>query len=200
MSTYNFAPASVFNSQPGFVTWLAGFSSEELNAIEKYCDNLEKSTATTGTSEAPNEDNINVRVSEVSWVNLTDDSNLMYDRLAYIVRQINAEFYNFDISGFVEDFQYTTYYGSKNGHYTWHRDQSASISTSRKLSLVLQLSDPDEYEGGDLQIWTDADPITVEKSKGMIAVFPSWAIHRVTPVTKGIRKSLVVWIAGPAFR
>ncbi len=70
----------------------------------------------------------------------------------------------------------------------------------RKLSMVLQLSDPSEYEGGDLELFTSANPIITKKQKGIIHAFPSYVMHRVTPVTKGVRKTLVVWIAGPRFK
>ena len=69
----------------------------------------------------------------------------------------------------------------------------------RKLTLVLQLSDPSEYEGGELQSLTSLQPGTVNKKKGIIAAFPSWTLHQVTPVTKGVRKTLVIWVAGPQF-
>jgi predicted 2-oxoglutarate/Fe(II)-dependent dioxygenase YbiX len=61
-----------------------------------------------------------------------------------------------------------------------YRDNSTA---TRKLSMVLQLSDPSEYEGGELQILDKANPETVTKQKGMITVFPSYTLHQVTPVT-----------------
>ena len=73
-------------------------------------------------------------------------------------------------------------------------------SNARKLSLVVQLSDPEDYEGGDLEIYTGHEPLVVKKKKGMTAFFPSYQLHGVTPVTKGTRYSLVVWVHGPAFR
>jgi PKHD-type hydroxylase len=73
-------------------------------------------------------------------------------------------------------------------------------SSPRKLSLILQLSDATEYEGGELQLKDSSDHTAVERKKGHLIAFPSYLLHRVTPVTKGIRRSLVVWISGPAFR
>jgi PKHD-type hydroxylase len=70
----------------------------------------------------------------------------------------------------------------------------------RKLSVVLQLSDPSEYEGGDLEIMNCSEPTQVKKEKGLVTAFPSFMLHRVTPVTKGIRRTLVVWLTGPRFR
>jgi PKHD-type hydroxylase len=71
---------------------------------------------------------------------------------------------------------------------------------ARKLSLVLQLSDPSEYEGGELQTMSGPNHCAVDRQKGLIAAFPSYMLHRVTPVTKGTRYSLVVWICGPSFK
>jgi PKHD-type hydroxylase len=117
------------------------------------------------------------------------------------VRQLNGQFYKYDLQGFAENFQYTVYNGEAEepGHYTWHQDWNNS-GTPRKLSLVVQLSDPSEYEGGDLQIMSGAEPTTVDKGLGKVVLFPSFMLHRVTPVTKGIRRSLVVWVTGPAFK
>ena len=83
--------------------------------------------------------------------------------------------------------------------YGWHQDFGGLLS--RKLSLVMQLSDPEEYEGGELQIMVGGEkPISINKQKGLVVVFPSWAVHQVTPVTKGLRQSLVAWVSGPNFR
>lgn len=99
-----------------------------------------------------------------------------------------------------ERLQYTVYDGEVEGHYTWHRDtNNREGMTPRKLTLVLQLSDPTEYEGGLLQLSEDRDPntaVTVERQKGLILAFPSWALHRVSPVTLGTRRTLVLWFSG----
>lgn len=145
-----------------------------------------------------------VRISDVGWVPLANDTIWIYDLLSIIVRRINGEFYKFDLFGFSEPLQYTIYNGNliDGGHYTWHQD-SSNISTefgTRKLTLVVQLSHPYEYEGGDLEILYGDTPHKVDKKRGTVIAFPSWQLHRVTPTTAGIRKSLVVWITGPSWR
>ena len=120
--------------------------------------------------------------------------------MAFVARKLNSKFYNFDLSGFVEDMQFTVFEGNESGHYAWHIDASHNSIAPRKLSIVLQLSDPLEYEGGELQTMNSNSPSSVTRQRGLIAAFPSWALHRVTPVTSGVRKSIVVWIAGPEFR
>ena len=102
-------------------------------------------------------------------------------------------------------FKCRDYIGNQN-YYDWHVDIGPTFASYRKLSMVIQLSNPEEYEGGDLQIF---DPIvsdenfpykSVPKKKGSIIVFPSFLPHRVTPVTGGIRKSLVWWVGGDHLR
>jgi PKHD-type hydroxylase len=197
MSIYNFVPQATHTQNHPFVTWDDAFSDEEIEKIKAYCENLPKNEASVGGYENSPEA---VRKSEVAWVSNNNEIGWLYDRLAYIGRNLNSKFYGFDLTGFVEDFQYATYTEDDQGHYTWHNDMSDTSASSRKFTLVLQLSDPSEYEGGDLETFIGVEPGTVDKKKGMIAGFPSWTLHRVTPVTKGIRKSLVVWIAGPQFK
>ena len=166
------------------------------------CDQLKQEPGTVGTAvgNADPQTIAEVRTSKVSWLTRTNDSEWIYERLAFIARKLNAEFYNFDLYGFVEDMQYTVYEGDVSGHYTWHLDFSETSTSPRKFSIVLQLSDPSEYEGGELQVLVKADAESVDRKKGLVAAFPSWTLHRVTPVTSGIRKTLVVWVAGPQFR
>lgn len=197
MSLYNFAPCSTLSQMHPFVSWENAFSDEELDSLIEYLDQLEKMESTVG---GDNPDGI-VRKSTVSWVkNDSPQAALLYDRLAYVARSLNAKFYGFDLCGFVEDMQYTIYYGDEKGHYTWHNDMSETSPSARKFSMILQLSEPDDYEGGELQTFIGADPAVVDKQKGLIVGFPSWTLHRVTPVTKGIRKTIVVWVAGPQFK
>lgn len=202
MANYIFAPTPTFGiSEHPFVTWENGFSAEELDKLIEYCDQLPASKGTVGDS-GPDEDISVIRESKVSWVGLNPDTQWIYDRLAYIVRQLNGQFYKFDLYGFNEDFQYTIYNEEDSGHYTWHLDAGVSYNGAapRKLSAVLQLTDPAEYEGGDLELFSSANPTQVTKQKGLVSAFPSYMLHRVSPVTKGIRKTLVVWVCGPSFK
>lgn len=199
MSVYQLLPSPAFIGEDNYATWENGFTDEQIQKIIDICETYTKSQAGVSSKNSINED---IRKTEIAWVEYNTDTAFMYDTFGYIARQLNGQFFNFDIWGFQEDFQYTVY-GEEESHYTWHMDRGMSRSTGsapRKLSLVLQLSDPDEYEGGDLQLFTQADPITVEKKKGLVVAFPSFIMHRVTPVTKGTRRTLVVWLTGPSFR
>lgn len=204
MSAYQFSPSPAYGivSEP-FVTWTNGFTDQELSDIEKYCDKdleLKKATIAGKTDE---DEFSAIRNSKVAWISYNQETVWFYDRMAYIARCLNGQFYKFDLWGFSEDFQYTVYDGTEKDHYTWHVDmisESANTTPPRKLSMVLQLSDPESYNGGNLQIMTSSSFTDVRKERGLVTAFPSYILHRVTPVTKGIRKTIVIWTTGPQFR
>jgi PKHD-type hydroxylase len=201
MSAYNFVPSPDLSTrESSFATWENGFSDSQIQNIIRIGESLEKKKATIGGKNVDDEYS-DVRESQVSWIELNNDTMWLYDQLAYIMRQINGQFFDFDICGFVEHFQYTVYESDKKAHYNWHIDKGTINGMApRKLSLVLQLSDPSEYEGGELQLMIGSEPLSAKKEKGLIYVFPSWVVHRVTPITKGVRRSLVLWAAGPKFK
>lgn len=199
MSVYNFAPAIATRQHLPFVTWDDGFTQEEIDRIRAYGDSLALTKAVIDQRTEKDEFG-DIRRSKVGWISNNADTSWLYDKLAFITRQLNAKFYNFDLFGFCEDMQYTTYNAHDTGHYAWHVDMTETAMSPRKFSLVMQLSDPSEYEGGDLQVYAQSSPIDVDKKKGLIAAFPSWVLHRVTPLTSGTRRTLVVWVCGPSFR
>ena len=91
-------------------------------------------------------------------------------------------------------------YDGSGTHYDWHVDNNMLTDLPpRKLSMSVQLSDPDDYDGGGLEI-SDGQIVEATDARGAVIVFPSYRVHRVTPVTEGVRRSLVVWANGPAFR
>lgn len=197
MSNYSFAPAIPLERNPPFTFWENAFTEEELERIKLHAEALTVEPASVERDRALKDDQ---RSSKVSWISHTKEGAWIYDRMAEVARGLNARFYDFDLYGFVEDMQFTIYNGEEGSHYTWHIDMADSAPSPRKLSMTLQLSEPSDYEGGELQIWADKEPVTISKKKGFIAMFPSYVLHRVTPVTKGVRCSLVVWVAGPAFK
>lgn len=200
MSAYQFVPSPDLSTrESNLTTWENGFTEEQINNIISIGESFSINDATVG-GQKDGEDISKIRKSKTSWIKCNDQTVWLYDSLAYIVRQINGQFYDFDLYGFVEDMQYTVYVGKDESHYTWHIDKGFNSLSPRKLSLVLQLSDPSEYKGGDLEFFYGSNPEKAIKKKGLIYLFPSWMLHRVTPVTSGIRRSLVVWVSGPKFR
>ena len=111
----------------------------------------------------------------------------------------NKEKYKFNINGFLNnDFPILTKY-EIGGHYDWHIDTGNSFS-NRKLSFSIQLSDSNDYEGGDLEFLNSVTKKEDLRKKGCIIIFPSFLAHKITPVTKGVRLSLVGWIHGETYK
>lgn len=169
------------------------FSPDELDAIRNIGEAVELDRATTYDGSDPK-----IRDSYVHFVYPNQTTDWVFARLTGVIQAINQAFFGFDLTGMEQGLQYTRY-AAPGEHYDWHIDRGLHIGT-RKLSLSLQLSDPDDYEGGDLELWFGGEPIKAPRERGMITLFPSWALHRVTPVTAGVRRSLVVWVSGPSFR
>ena len=184
---------------PAYATWDNGFNDQELNYLRDIAASSREVAVVGGRSDSRVADIRRSRVSWVSYNGSNDKDAWLFDRLSYIISSLNRNYYGFDITGFAEPIQLTTYLSDDHGTYGWHQD-SGGEGYNRKLSLVLQLSDPCEYEGGQLEIFSSGSSQLVPKRKGLICVFPSWTPHQVTPVVQGTRQSLVVWINGPRFR
>jgi PKHD-type hydroxylase len=186
-----------FTGVEPFTIWNGAFTDNELDAIVALGDALSQAEATVKGDT--NEDRYSsIRITRISWIYQSPESNWLYQKLLGVTSQINQQAYCFELSA-LEPLQYTVYFAGESGHYDWHVDHGPT-GRRRKLSLVLQLSAPGDYEGCDLQIHAANQVDTAPKSRGTLIAFPSWALHRVTPITAGIRKSLVMWCSGPRFR
>ncbi len=173
------------------------FSDTELQKIEEIQANYPFEAAVL----AEEKDNIDhIRQSQIKWLrSVHQESHWIFMKFAQMAAEANAQMWGFDLTGMLEDLQYTVY-PADSGHYTWHMDIDRGRAAQRKISVTMQLSDPSEYEGGDLELFTSSDVMRAPKEKGTVILFPSYFMHRVTPVTKGTRKSLVLWISGPPYR
>ena len=135
------------------------------------------------------------RESEVKFIMPTIDNMWLFEKLDAAITHMNKA-YLYDLLGFFEGFQIAKYtYGGK---FDWHMDLGTADTSTRKLSMSIQLSDPEDYDGGDLEF---ANVVyKQEKALGSLIVFPSFLQHRVTTVTQGTRLSLVSWVHGQPFR
>jgi PKHD-type hydroxylase len=182
-----------------FAWWEGAFSEQELNWLQMKAKQSNHK-AHVGDKDvglfAPE-----IRRSELNWLECNNETEWVFKKLAHVVSALNSQFFFFDLTGFGEAIQLTHYDEKYQGMYGWHVDfGNSTVSPSRKLSLVMQLSDPVDYEGGILELRPHGnDIIKMRKQRGLIVCFPSWTLHQVTPVTKGNRQSLVSWISGPAF-
>jgi len=180
-----------------FAWWEGAFTEQELDWLQQKAKEATQDAQVGGRDGA--EVNGQIRRSELNWLRNTEETRWVFEELSHVVSSLNANYFGFDLTGFGEALQLTNYHEARQGTYTWHQD-FGSHSTSRKLSLVLQLSDPNDYEGGELQLLTNGKPTTINKKRGLITVFPAWTLHQVTPVIKGTRQTLVTWISGPPFK
>ena len=195
---YVINPVQVEETQ--FVSWTWWddiFTTEELDILQQRCINASKTAEIGNKKNEPNRDNI--RRSKIEWLYYSPEVEWVYAKVSHVIASLNASYYKFNISGFNEPMQLTNYVGDNSGMYTWHIDGGSGSKRVRKLSFSMQLAEPSEYEGGDLQIHEGGYPITLPKKRGMIAVFPSFLLHQVTPVTRGSRQSLVAWSTGSRF-
>jgi len=170
------------------------------------CDRLIKQALTIEPIEATTFGNVpGLRKSKVRWIKRVDPAwDWLFRDIEFVCRRANVAF-GFDINMFHE-IQFTEYNAEDKGHYGWHEDLTwvpkPEVESQRKLSFIMQLSDSSDYEGGDLELQiTEENPLKEHiRAKGTTMVFPSFLKHRVTPVTKGTRHSLVTWYEGPPFR
>jgi PKHD-type hydroxylase len=126
----------------------------------------------------------------------TAENLWIFKRIFDLVEPMNRAVYHFDLTTFEEGIQISEY-PVGNG-YGWHVDLGASKTSRRKLSVTVQLSLPDEYEGGELEFLSPAE--TAGRKIGTLCVFPSFSLHRVRPITRGTRWSMVSWVCGAPFR
>lgn len=128
------------------------------------------------------------RKSSVAFVNNIEDIDL---RLKFILKDL-IKLKGFDVTG-IGSYQFTEY--KVGEYYDWHTDSSDTheMYKNRFCSIVIQLND--DYEGGHLEVKNDSDTIQLERGSGKLCVFYSNMLHRVTPVTNGVRYSLVNWVS-----
>lgn len=188
-------PAWAFNLDPvhSWAYWDNAFTKEECERIIELGNSRTQKQATTRAGDISG-----VRKSEVAWLYPSDDLDWAYRRLTDVITSLNERFFKFDLFGATEGFQFTKY-TAPGGKYGKHIDSSHG-TIIRKLSFTLQLSDPKDYKGGDLCLYLDDKPEVMKKEQGYVALFPSYVLHEVKPVTQGTRYSLVSWITGKPFK
>lgn len=136
-----------------------------------------------------------IRDSKVCFLSPNNDTAWVFSKLQTVIAAANQQ-YRFHLTGFQEPLQVAEY--QSGGYYDWHLDIGTDVTSARKLSASVQLSDGESYEGGDLEFLNVKTP-NLPRSIGSIIIFPSYLPHRVRPVTRGIRRSLVAWIHGKPF-
>lgn len=141
-----------------------------------------------------------LRRADLAWVDDLPDAGWIMDRMVPVVADANRVF-GFAVDDFAESAQIARYSADGRGHFDWHSDIGAgALAARRKLTIVVQLSDPADYSGGQLELQPSSAAQRAAADQGTATIFPSFVLHRVTPVTQGVRWSLTLWAHGPAFR
>jgi len=142
-----------------------------------------------------------LRRADLVWLDDLPQAAPVMDRLIRLVAQANRDTFDVDLTDFAESAQIARYGAEREGHFGWHSDiGKGALAAKRKLTMVIQLSDPADYDGGALELRPDANITAAPRTRGTAAIFPSFVLHRVTPVTRGARWSLTLWAHGPAWR
>ena len=138
------------------------------------------------------------RTSHISWIPFNKMTE-MYKQLELVMKQTNGNHFGFDGMCINEQAQYTEY--PEGGFYDWHVDNDVNMQNEppvRKISMTCLLSPQNEFEGGDLELTKEGQ--SVKLKQGQAIFFASFIRHRVAPVIRGNRKSLVMWFGGTPFK
>ena len=140
----------------------------------------------------------NTRTSHISWIPFKKMAD-MYKDIEKIMQATNRNHFGFDGMTINEMAQYTEY--PEGGFYEWHVDNDTNMQYEppvRKISMTLLLSPESEFEGGDLELMSEGKVAKIKQ--GHAVFFASFIRHRVKPVTRGRRQSLVMWFGGTPFK
>jgi predicted 2-oxoglutarate/Fe(II)-dependent dioxygenase YbiX len=159
------------------------------NIIEKF-----KGKGQMGQVSKDNKNMIDTSIRSVQGLSITkDDSSKLYDIVKTQALAANNRYWGFSIPD-MDPLQFLEYHDGS--HYDWHLDIGPGSSEHRKLSIIIPLSDPKSYNGGRLHLKIGPKNVSVDLKQGHAIFFPSYILHKVTPVTKGKRFMLVGWMKG----
>jgi len=170
------------------------FTNEECDKIIKMC------YLNDFYFQNKTDDENNISSRRITTLLPNDNTLYIYDRLRKLVIEANKEIWNFNLYDFGEPCKFIEYSDTNNSYVHTHIDLGNDLRTKfRKLIIVVQLTDENDYEGGDLLIQNNNELIPINRKRGTVVIFPSFLLHCVKPITKGIRNSLVTFVFGPPF-
>ncbi|MFZ6813534.1 2OG-Fe(II) oxygenase [Undibacterium sp. Rencai35W] len=180
-----------------FVIWSGAFTKNECEQIKSIGELCEFAKARIGEEDAPVTDE-GIRKTDIVWIEPGDDTYWIFDRFNELAAKINFDKFQMELSRF-DGFQYSKY--KTEGHYDWHNDIMLAPKNGlfRKLSFSLMLTEPEDYDGGELLFNLSGDQVNatpLKQAMGDLIVFYSNIPHKVNPVTEGERLSLVTWALG----
>lgn len=205
-SGISFIPSYRRNVTPEFIGVQSVFTKEESEKVINFGKDLNflKATIQSGSELKEATDVKDYRKSNIAFFTYNESSAWIFTRVADVVVKINSDFYGFELNGF-SFIQFTEYKAEEGGHYDWHMDTMFGVMDSenngiRKLSVSIVLNE--DFEGGELNfhVGRESDAKTQALKTGDAVIFPSFIPHRVSPITSGVRYSLVIWVYGPKFK
>ena len=182
-----------------FAFWEGALSVEQCNEVISYAiGDPEPAQCNYGF-------NPHLRSANVWWLKTTDEKySWLYDRLLHLAAILNERHFHFNIQGACEAIQLTRF--NEGDHFSArHMDRMPGdyngSNLPRKFTLAIPLSERSEFGGGDFEFDVGGNEMIVPaQERGTLLTFPSFVLHRVTPVTSGVRWSLVLWLGGPSFK
>jgi|TARA_A100000172_G_C2987023_1_gene91445 PKHD-type hydroxylase len=181
-----------------YLDQLNSYAYSEKVFTKEECKKIIKIAKEKGLIKGNTRGKTNIRLGDITWLYASDDLKWVFKKITDVVLFLNNKYFNFDIFGLNEGLQFTNY-KAPSDKYGKHVDRALNILV-RKLSLSIQLTDPKDYEGGELILYEDENGLEMSKEQGTLILFPSFIMHEVKPVTKGERNSLVSWVTGKQFK
>jgi PKHD-type hydroxylase len=174
------------------------FTDDQLSLIDRFINQNSykiKSASITGKVL-----DTSYRRTDLLWLDDLKGLDTIYKTVDALIHSVNNGHYHWNLD-YLEVMQLGIYKAKDQGFYDMHTDSRLSMGSgkSRKLSFSILFSDPGEFDGGDLIMHHRVNGHTVKLQKNQAVFFPSFMPHSVTPVTRGVRKSVVGWVVGPDF-
>ena len=189
--------------EPKWKSWIIQtttplFTPDQCRQIIEAGRKQKPQTAQVGMNKPGGGTDTKKRVTTISWIPFKEMGH-MYVDLNNFIQKANENHFGFGDIRITENAQFTEY--PEGGFYDWHMDCDVNMEHEppvRKISMTLLLNDPSEFEGGDLELMVSGK--VAELKQGHAIIFASFLNHRVNPVKRGVRQSLVCWFGGKPFR
>ena len=189
--------------EPKWKSWIIEtttplFTPEQCQQIIECGRRQTPQQAQVGTGKPGGGTDTKKRITTISWIPFSE-MKPMYDQVNSFIKKTNLNHFGFEDIGVTEQAQFTEY--PEGGFYDWHMDCDINMQHEppvRKISMTVLLSPENQFEGGHLEL--TAPGKYAKLKQGHAICFASFLNHRVQPVTKGVRQSLVMWFGGHPFR
>ena len=190
-------------TEPKWKSWIVEtttplFTPEQCQMIIECGRRQKPQKAQVGMGKPGGGLDTNKRVTTISWIPFKEMPE-MYNQVNEFIQKANRNHFGFGDIQITEQAQFTEY--PEGGFYDWHTDTDVNMSHEppvRKISMTCLLSPENQFEGGDLELMASGKRAKLKQ--GHAIIFASFINHRVAPVTRGVRQSLVMWVGGESFK